>query len=222
MKKIFYLGLIALFASCVKADPPEPTGEIKVRFVNTVESSTAQDMYIKGAKVPNSVALLYGQFSPYFSAISGDNAFAFADMGVTDAAIGNAGIAGKFNVGDNVSVFYFKKMPYQGSGLAAGVVLDDNATVADKAKVRFVHLNRFLENFINFKTADGTILSTGVAFTGSSAYYTVAPGTKFIANATELTEPFKIEYDLKAGKNYTIWLDGQSDSVLVSHLILQN
>lgn len=223
MKKLFYLGLIALFASCVKQDPPEPVGEIKVRFVNSLQTSTPQDMYIRGAKAPNSLPLAYGEFSPYFTSTSGDNAFAFADAGTT-SGVGNAGIAGNFKIGDNVTLFYFKKLKIDGGGLAAGVVIDDNTAVPGKAKVRFVHLNSSLENFINF-TVDGVggkVLNEGIGFAAASPYYEVDPGTKIKANATGITDPLIFDAGLLAGKIYTIWMDGPSEKILQSHIVLQN
>lgn len=219
MKKIFYLGLVALLGSCVKADPPEPTGEIKVRFVNTVQGSNAQDMYVAGAKVPNAAPLAYGQASPYFSAVSGVTAFAFADPGTAAGGTGNAGAAGKFAIGDNLTTFYVRENK---GALSAYILLDDPVTVSNMARVRFVHLNRFLQNFIYLRKGDGTVLGTGIGFTVASTYYSVAPGTTFTASATELPEPLVIDFDFKAGKNYTVWLDGTSESTLVSHPILQN
>jgi hypothetical protein len=225
-KRLLYLGLIVLFASCVKQDPPEPVGEIKVRFVNTVQASNPQDMFIRGVKAPNSVALLYGQFSPYYTSTSGDNAFAFADMGTTEGT-GNAGIGGKFEIGVEMTIFYFKLLERRDLGaLAAGIKYDDNAMVAGKARVRFLHLNRFLENFINFTVSvdgvDGKILSEGIGFAAASPYYEVDPGTKIKANATGITDPLIMDLNLQAGKNYTIWLDGPSEKVLMSHVIVQN
>lgn len=219
-KRLLYLSLIILFASCAKQDAPEPVGEIKVKFVNTVDGSTAQDMFIKGVKAPNSVPLAYGQDSPYFTATSGDNAFAFADLGTT-SGVGNAGISGKFDIGANITVFYFKTLERLGGTLAAGIKSDDNVPEAGKAKVRFIHLNNKLENFINFSVGD-QILTTGIAFAYASAYYSLAPGAVIKANATGVTEPLMIDANLKAGKNYTIWLDGPSEKVLVSHVILHN
>lgn len=223
MKKLFYLGLIVLFASCVKQDPPEPVGEIKVRFVNSLETAGPQDMYIRGAKAPNSVPLAYGEFSPYFSSTSGDNAFAFADAGTT-SGVGNAGIAGNFKIGDNITLFYFRKLKIDGGGLAAGVVLDNNVAVAGKAKIRFVHLNSFLENFINFSVdgVGGKVLNEGIGFAAASPYYEVDAGTKIKANATGVTDPLVIDASLQAGKIYTIWLDGPSEKVLQGHTVMQN
>jgi hypothetical protein len=220
-KRLLYLGLIVLFASCVKKDPPEPVGDIRVKFVNAVTSSTAQEMFIRGAKAPNSVPLSYGQDSPYYSSTSGDNAFAFADVGIVDGT-GNAGIAGKFEIGADVTVFYFKGLNRLGGNLAAGVKEDDNTVVAGKARVRFVHLNNFLENYINFTVVDGDILTTGIAFAYASTYFTVNPGAKIKAHATGVTDPLIIDANLQAGKNYTIWIDGPSEKVLTSHVILQN
>ncbi|HMI01449.1 MAG TPA: DUF4397 domain-containing protein [Pedobacter sp.] len=220
-KRLLYLGLIVLFASCVKQDPPEPVGEIKVRFVNAVKSSNPQDMFIRGVKAPNSVALIYGQFSPYYTSTSGDNAFAFADMGTTEGT-GNAGIGGKFEIGAEVTVFYFKGLIRLGGNLAAGVKDDDNVVVPGKARVRFVHLNSFLENYINFSVVDGEILTTGIAFAYSSTYFSVNPGSKIKANATGVTDPLIIDANLQAGKNYTIWIDGASEKVLEQHVIIQN
>ncbi|MES2455286.1 MAG: DUF4397 domain-containing protein [Bacteroidota bacterium] len=223
MKRLFYLGLIAMFASCIKPDPVAPVGEIKVRFVNSVLSSTPQDIFIRGVKVPNSVAVPYGQYSPYYSTSSGDISLAFANAGVSEG-VGNAGFGGSIDIGSNISMYYFKKQKVQNTegALAAAVVFDDLTPVAGKAKVRFIHLNTFLINFINIKKGDGAILSEGIAFTNSSAYFQVDPGTKFSLNATGLVEPLVVDPNVQAGKNYTIWIDGPSDSVLVSHTILHN
>jgi len=220
MKKVLYLGLIVLFASCVKTPAPVPVGEMKVRFINALETSTAQDMFVRGNKVPSSVPILYGQVSPYFSTTSGDNAFAFANMGVTEG-VGNAGVAGLFEIGDHVSIFYSKKLVTNGGGIIAALKYDDPVTVADKAKVSFIHMNHFLNNAINFLTEDGTLLD-GKGFAIATKYYPVAPGTKLKFTSSNLKVPLIIDPDLKAGKNYTIWVDGPSDSVLVAHVAPQN
>ena len=220
-KRLLYLALIVLFASCVKKDPPEPVGDIKVKFVNTVKSSNPQEMFIRGVKVQNSVPLSYGQDSPYYTSTSGDNAFAFAEIGTIDGT-GNAGISGKFEIGADLTVFYFKGLNRLGGNLAAGVKEDDNIVVPGKARVRFVHLNNFLENYINFTVVDGEILTTGIAFAYASTYFTVNPGAKIQANATGVTDPLIIDANLQAGKNYTIWIDGPSEKVLEKHVILQN
>jgi uncharacterized protein DUF4397 len=197
-----------------------------VRFVNAVQTSDPQDMFIRGVKAPNSVALMYGQFSPYYTSTSGDNAFAFADMGTTEGT-GNAGIGGKFEIGTEMTIFYFKLLEQRDNGeLAAGIKYDDNVVVPGKAKVRFLHLNNYLENFIDFTVVvdgvDGKVLSTGIGFAASSPYYEVDPGTKIKAKGTGVTDPLIIDANLQAGKNYTIWIDGPSEKVLTSHVIIQN
>lgn len=223
MKKILLLGLVALMVSCVKKDPPEPVGEAKVRFVNALKGSNNQDMFIRGQKVPNSLPLIYGQNSPYFTTTSGDIAFAFADQGATDGAA-NAGVAGKLAIGDNVTVFYFHTLPSKDNKIAAGFVWDDNNKVAGKAKVRFVHLNYHLNNFISFLKENGdskAAIDAGVAFSDASKYYELDPGTKIYARAVDVPEDLLINVNLEAGKNYTIWIDGDSEKELVSHVIIQ-
>ncbi|HKG08791.1 MAG TPA: DUF4397 domain-containing protein [Pedobacter sp.] len=220
MKKLLYLGLIVLFASCVKQPAPEPVGEIKVRFVNALETSVAQDMFIRGAKIPNSVAVLYGQASPYAVTTSGDNAFAFANMGTTEG-VANAGVAGKFEIGDKLSIYYSKKLLSQGGGLIAALKYDDPVTVPDKAKVSFIHLNHNLNNVMNFLTEDGEVLHS-MGFGLTSKYFALAPGTKIKINAATVTEPLLIDPLLEAGKNYTIWVDGPSETVLVAHVAPQD
>jgi len=71
MKKSFLLfcsSLVLLFASCSKKyDPiPDPVGDLRVRYVNTVQGSNAQDLYVNDTK-KSTVGLAYGSASEYGS-----------------------------------------------------------------------------------------------------------------------------------------------------------
>lgn len=210
------LGLILVLSSCVKEPAPVPTGEAKVRFVNALPGSSAQDYYINDTK-KNVSGLVYGESSPYFTFTSGINDFIFTNEGSTTIA---AGSKENVPIGASYTIFYVKNQLGQAS---AAVAPDDNAIVEGKAKVRFIHLNTFLNASIKITNqATNAVFTEGVGLGNGSNYFQVDVGTKFVLAANGVTAPPVVETTLVAGKNYTIWFGGSSSTVLDYHVILQN
>jgi len=209
------LGLMLMLSSCVKKPAPVPVGEAKVRFTNAALGSSAQDCYVNSQK-KNNGGLIYGASSNSITITSGDNSFVFTDEGSTTI---NEGTGGTIQIGASYSIFYLKTQLQQPAAVG---LMEDNAVVAGKAKVRFLHFNSFLNASVAIKNQAGETLTAGVGFASSTPYYTVEPGTKFTLTATGVTTVPVVDAGLLAGKNYTIWLSGPSATELTYYTITQN
>ncbi|WP_256007364.1 MULTISPECIES: DUF4397 domain-containing protein [Pedobacter] len=223
MKRLYFLSLfslVLLMGSCIKEDPPEPVGEAKVRFLNAALGSAPQDMYINGGKVANSVALEYGTYSPFTTILSGGNLYELSSDGKTaSASIAYSGV-----IGGSYTVVFFQLLKSQSDEYRAGVLVNDTEPVAGKAKVRFAHLNRYLERHVKILDENNQVLTegNGLEFAQTSKYFVVEPGMRFTATATDVTDSPVIDLDLQAGKNYTVWLDGETGMQLRSHKVIDN
>lgn len=220
------LSVIVLVASCGKKyDPvPEPVGEAKVRYVNTVQSSTAQDLYINGAK-KSVVPVAYGEVSDYLTITSGSNAFSFYNTGTT--TVNATTQPYNFPIGLSATIFYLQSP--SGPELGAFAIGDDMvAPVAGKAKVRFINLNRYAvdkSTSVSIVGLAGDWISSLSYYNSSAAefkYFSVDPNTKFNISMTGATSIENFDPGIVAGKNYTIWIDGSSSTTLAAHAILQN
>lgn len=230
MKKSFLLvcsSLVLLFASCSKkSDPiPDPVGDLRVRYVNTVQGSAAQDLYVNDAK-KSTTGLTYGSASEYFTMTSGNTVFKFYDAGTTVLKAQSDGY--NIPLGINITVFNYQSKTAQTIG--AFVIGDDMSSPAvNKAKVRFLNINSF--------GGSNTIAVTAVSTTGQTSsfinslvygdlqnavYQSVDPGTKFTFASPGVTDAPTLDPGIVAGKNYTIWIDGSSATNLTGHTILQN
>ena len=214
---------ILLLASCSKKNEPqpEPVGAAKVRFVNTVRGSLAQDFYVNGVK-KSTLPAAYGEASAYLEITSGSNAFKFYDAGTTTVKAESQ--AYSVPIGFNVTTFY-----YQGSnGLFGAFAIGDDmsAPAAGKAKVRFYNLNSFLTPTTGITISvvgQTTPLIPSLVYGDLNAtYYAVDPGAKFTLTAAGVTNAPQLDGGIIAGKNYTIWIDGGSSAELTGHVILQN
>ncbi|MGY4384592.1 hypothetical protein ACVWYN_001618 [Pedobacter sp. UYP24] len=217
MKRILFLslGLLILVSGCVKKDDT-PVGEAQLRFVNAVPGSVGQDVYVNNNQV-TLVGLGYAQSTAYTKVISGINLIAFADGGTL---VSNAIISYGTDIGTNSSVYYYKNL----SGtLVAGAIKDDmTAPAAGKARVRFVHLNNSLNNSLRVSAVNGAELFPALVFGSASAYFEVAPGTKFQPAATGVTTAPEISVNVQAGKIYTIVLTGSAATELYAFTLIQN
>lgn len=230
MKKSFLLvcsSLVLLFAACSKkSDPvPDPVGDLRVRYVNTLQGSAAQDLYINDTK-KNTTSVAYGNASEYFTMTSGNTVFKFYDAGTT--VIKAQTEAYNIPLGINITVFNYQSK--NSSAIGAFVVGDDMSSPAvNKAKVRFLNINSF--------GGSNTIAVTAVSSTGQTSafipslaygdltnaiYQSVDPGTKFTFASPGVTDAPTFDPGIVAGKNYTIWVDGSSAANLTGHVILQN
>lgn len=213
-------GLIVAFASCSKKyDPvPEPVGDAKVKFVNTVFGSLSQDVYVNGVK-KSVTPVAYGTSSEYFTITSGNSTFSFNNAGTTTAT---ATASVSTRIGDKFMALYYKNA--EGT-LVAGFIADDaTAAVTGKANVRFIHMNNFLKNIPLSVSVVGesTAVIPSVDYLAGSKTIQVAPGAKFTFAATGVITAPVLDGSLAAGKNYTIWIDGNSSTELTGHVIEQN
>ena len=214
---VAFLSLITLFAACKKNDPVEiPVGEIKIRAVNTVLSSSPQDFYVNGAK-KSMEPIAYAESTTYITATSGNNTVNFTNEGSTTV---NATGVENIPIDYHVTAFYYKAP--DGSNRAAIIPDDMTAPAAGKAKVRFINLNSFLNNSIAIGIEGGASLIPSHAYGALSAYTSVDPGTKFTFLGIGMTTALSFDANLTAGKIYTIWIDGTSATSLSAHAIMQN
>ncbi|MES2827822.1 MAG: DUF4397 domain-containing protein [Bacteroidota bacterium] len=217
MKRVLFLsfGLLLLLSSCVKKKDV-PVGEVKVRFINAVTGSGSQDVFANNT-LETKLGIGYAQATDYLTFYSGINLFAFADRGSTTA---NAIISYGLETGDHASVYYYKTLA---GALAAGGIKDDmTAPPTGKARVRFVHLNNFLNNSLKVSVVGGADLFPALVFAAASSYYNVDPGTKFQPSATGVTVAPEIATSFQAGKIYTVILTGSVNTELYAFSVLQN
>jgi len=217
------VSAVILLSSCSKKnDPqPEPVGEAKVRYVNTVQGSSSQDFYTNATKL-NTTAVAYGNASDYFTITSGANSFKFTNAGSTTANAESQ--AFNIPIGVNATVFY-----YQSTGGQLGVfaVGDDmTAPTAGKAKVRFFYINSFAGTSGTVSVSQvgqSTVLIPSLAYGDiGTTYNNVDPGAKFTLTVGGVVSPNVIDGGIVAGKNYTIWIDGTSNVNVTGHVIVQN
>lgn len=215
-----------LLVSCSKkSDPqPEPVGDIKVRSVNAVNGSAAQDFYINDSK-KNTQVIAYGSASEYFTVTSGNNTFKFYDAGTTTLKAQSQTY--NIPIGLNVTAFYLQSPSGQFGVFPVG---DDITTpAAGKARVRFIYFNSFLPTN---SVISVSIVGQATPLVGALnhlldanvqlAYYNVDAGTKFKFAATGVTDAPELDPGIIAGKIYTIWVDGTSGTNLTGHVIVQN
>ena len=218
MKKILFLvlGLSIFLSSCVKK-PDVPVGEVKIRFVNALRGSLPQDVYINSGKV-NVPAVESGQTTPYLSFQSGVNYLAMANTGTTTA---NGDII-PYNgpIGGYATFFYTQNLA---GGSATGLKEDDmTLPPAGKARVRFIHLNSFLNNSIRVSIVGGADLFSVLGFGSASLYYNVDAGSKFQVAATGVTTAPVIDANIQAGKIYTFFFNGSTATELYGNMLIQN
>ena len=91
-----------------------------------------------------------------------------------------------------------------------------------KARVRFIHLNSFLNNSIRVAIVGGADLFAVLAFGNASVYYNVDPGSKFQVSATGVTTAPVIDANIQAGKIYTFFFNGSTATELYGNMLIQN
>ncbi|MEJ7558754.1 MAG: DUF4397 domain-containing protein [Pedobacter sp.] len=218
MKKLLILGfgLLIFLNSCVKKTEV-PVGEVKIRFVNAVRNSLAQDVYVNNGKL-DVAPVAAGQATAYLSLYSGQNYLAMANTG-TSAPNGDI-IPYNAVIGSYATFFYVQNL--QGAP-ATGLKEDDmTAPASGKARVRFIHLNGFLNNSLSVSVVGGGQLFPALGFGNASSYYDVDPGVKFQVAATLVVTAPVVDANLKAGKIYTIFFNGTTGTELYGNLLIQN
>lgn len=209
MKKIFFIGLslIVVLSSCLKTPKAPPVGEARLKYVHAAVGVPSQNFYIDGQKL-GITSVVYGQASATSTVQSGGRNFVFVDE-ITNAA--TAGTSGALEIGGYYTIFLVKDLQQKAGALGIG----DNLTAPEtgKAKVRFMHLNSFLDNSVKIDISGGTTpLEPALGFGKSTNYFQVPPGTKFTATATGVTTSPEIDFGIEAGKIYTIWLSGNAST----------
>ncbi|NNU33533.1 DUF4397 domain-containing protein [Mucilaginibacter sp. S1162] len=193
-----------------------PTGDAHIRFVNAVVGSPSQDVYINNVLV-SSGKIPYGAYTSYITYQAGISQIVFVD-GITH--ISQASEDYGSDIGDYATFYFYGNM--QG-GLSAGGIKDNMTPPATgKARVRFINLDYNLTNAMVMTVVGGSNLFTSLQFSTASTYYEVDPGTKFQASATGVTTSPVMDFNLQAGKIYTIWLSGASATEIYGNAILQN
>jgi hypothetical protein len=217
MKRFLLAGLSAvvlLASSCVKPKNA-PTGDAHIRFVNAVVGSPSQDVYINSVLV-SSGKLPYGAQTSYMTYTAGISEIVFVD-GVTH--ISQAAEDYGSDIGDYATFYFYGNM--QGTLSAGGIKDNMTAPATGKARIRFVNLDYNLTNAMIMAVVGGNNLFTSLQFATASVYYEVDPGTKFQASATGVTTAPVMDFNLQAGKIYTIWLSGPSANEIYGTAILQ-
>jgi hypothetical protein len=218
MKRFLFVGLSAvvlLASSCVKPKN-DPTGDIHLRFVNSVVGSPSQDIYINGL-LAISGKLPYGAQTAYGTYKSGINEIVFVD-GVTK--ISQAAEDYGSEIGDYATVYFFATP--QGTLSAGGIKDIMTAPAAGKARIRFLNLDYNLSAAMVMTVVGGANLFTSLPFGTASTYFDVDPGTKFQPSASTVTNAPVLDFGLQAGKIYTVWMSGTSATDLYGNAILQN
>jgi molybdopterin-binding protein len=213
---IICIGFTSILSSCMKDPKPVPVGEAKLRYINAAYASPGQTFYIDGKKFGQTLSL-YGEASDLLTTVSGTKVLAFVDAATSELTVA---VNGNLAINESYSIFLYKNLDKVPSVLGIG----DNLTApnAGKAKVRFIHLNGFLNNSVSIKTSEGTELASAIGFARSSDYYQVDPGTKFIAAGTGVTTNPEINPGILAGKIYTVWLTGGSATELKAYSFTTN
>ncbi len=211
------MGLLCL-VSCKKDNTigkTEVKGEAKVRMVNASHSSASIDFFLDDSKV-NSTSLAFGETSEYIKVISGTKTSKVQTDGVDEA---NAEVVLVPTI--SYTSFYIEDRTNKGTVLT----LEDNlgSTEAGKARVRFVNTSPFFTNALNVNLAGATLLVNSLPFGEASSYFSVeanadlrvsvlGTGTlKIIAGST-----------IEAGKIYTFWISGTSNTTLTANKITYN
>jgi hypothetical protein len=218
MKRVLILGccLLIFLSSCVKKTEV-PVGEVKIRFVNALPNSLPQDVYVNNGKL-DVAPVAAGQATPYLSLYSGQNYLAMANIG-TNTPNGDI-IPYNAAIGSYATFFYTQNL--QGAP-ATGLKEDDmTPPPSGKARVRFIHLNSFLNNSIRLSAVGGGELFSALGFGNASPYYNVDPGTKFQVAATLVVTAPVVDANLQAGKIYTIFFNGSTSTELYGNLLIQN
>lgn len=217
MKKLLILCLsaVALLTACVKKKDTV-TGITHVRFVNAINNSYTQDVYVDGGLVYGG-KLTAGNQSPYIDYTAGISNIGIANTGTTTA---NILFSYGTTIGEYSTVYFLQD--FYGNLIAGGIKDDMTAPAAGKARVRFVNCNNWSQTSFTMDILGGKNLFQSLVFTTASPYYDVDPGTKFVATALKVPHPDTIDINPQAGKIYNIWMSADTVTNLQAHAFIQN
>jgi len=204
------------FSSCKKDSNNVDELNARLSFVNTVEGSAAQDVYINDSKA-SATAVAYGSSTTDISTSSGNKLIAFKNTGSSTVSA-----SATINAEANTSQTAFLIKQADGN-LAVSTYANDNTSASGKVKVRFINVAPLLVGAVNVITNTGTNLVSTLAFRAASAYQTIDANTNLNVNVSGSVEVVTIAgSELQAGKIYTIWFDNSSTTRVKYHVILQN
>ncbi|WP_179412433.1 DUF4397 domain-containing protein [Mucilaginibacter sp. E4BP6] len=216
---VAFIAAGSLFASCNKNNDASVNGSLsaKVKVVNTVDGSSAQDFYLDNVKLDAS-AVAYEQSSDYLAAKSGSHTAKFTNSGSTTANV-------SFNVSlqtdSNYTIYYTSN-----GSASSSVVTTDNLTApaANMAKVRFINLSNAVTTNVDFGVSATSKLITNLAARAVSAYSQVTAGTTFyLYSAGSINAMLTIPATtIQAGKIYTIYISGSTTLDLTYNIVAEN
>ena len=212
---LFTILGICLF-SCKKDEvvtDKKVKGEAKIKIINAVPSA-AVDFYLDNSKV-NDQVIGYGVEPEYIKIHSGEVNASFSKGGIT-------GAIAELNFVPTLSYtsFYVEDKKAIGSI----VTLEDNfgATASGMARVRIVNLSPYFTNTVNVNTSNELLLAA-LDFKDFSANFTFNPDVdlRFSIIGTGTVKTMKAS-EFEAGKTYTVWIGGTSNSTLSFNKISYN
>lgn len=206
-------AVVFSISSCKKDD--DTILNAKLSFVNTVEGSTAQDVYINDLKV-NTSAVAYSNVVSDISTSAGSKTVSFKNTG-------SATVTAKadINVETNASHTAFL-VKHANGDFAVSTYANDNSSASGKVKVRFINVAPLLSSTVNVATSAGTSLVSALAFTAASTYQTIDANTSLnVAMSGSLEVTTIAGSELQAGKIYTIWFDSSTSTKVKYHIIVE-
>lgn len=209
-------AVIFSISSCKKDDDNDNMLNAKLSFVNTVEGSAAQDIFINDSKVSAS-AVGYGSSSNDISTSAGNKTISFKNAG-------SATVTASAEVNTSVNSSHTAFLVKQANGsMGISLYANESNAVSGKAKVRFINVAPMLTSTINVTTSAGANLISALAFKASSAYQAIDANTNLnvmMSGSLEVTTITGSE--LQAGKIYTIWFDSSTATKVKYHIVVHN
>lgn len=224
IRQFFKLSIICLLAvivlnSCEKdnSSKKEPVrGEAKVKFINASQNAQPVDFYINDTKI-NTSALAFGESSEYIKIESG------TQINKVNKEVNILDVQTQFSYVPTLSYTSFFVEDREGRGDI--LTFEDNlgAIEAGKARIRFINLSPYFSNAINVSLGKDDLLVNSLPFKESSSYFMVQAGTGIGVSVLGTgTIKYAAGDEFEAGKNYTIWVGGSSNSTLSINKITYN
>ncbi len=208
------IALITLTSFSACTDDNEINADAYLRVVNASEGSAAQDFFLDDTKLTSS-AVAYTQSSTYLTTKNGVKSGSFKTSGNTTI---NSSADLNIDGGKYYTVYYTGGTSTSATYTAT---TDDMNAVANKAKVRFVHLSSAAAANVDLAIQGGAKIVNNLAYKTASAYQEVDAATNFqLFTAGTSTAALSLTgLNLQAGKIYTIYLSG-STSLTITYRVL--